>query len=273
MRRKATLLIVLLLLLTSCSYDVNTESPKKVASITTDQSTPAPSTENTQTEELIVVCDKEILFMNIPWGTSFTKVDEMHGELELWGLSGDSYKTYSVDDIILGEYEGIDFEYDDINIIGNCFNSEVEVAGYTTQKVALYFAYNIVDGTLPKTENESSLYGGQYIFDTENLDGMYSDLKDKLTSLYGEPSKTTQRTDYLDISYTYTWWYGLNNTVVVLKSQDASNDTTDLFDDEITISYAWMNGDELLQNASDCLKQNALNEEESNYGSNNTSGL
>lgn len=53
----------------------------------------------------------------------------------------------------------------------------------------------------------------------------------------------------------------MNDSILVLRSQDTSNDTTDLFSDEITISYAWMKGDELLQNASDCLKQEALKKE------------
>lgn len=194
MKRKTSLLIILFLLLASCGYSgyetnsngywkesyditnvINSEQEKDITSSTITLSTPEPTIENNETEEQIIVCDKEILFMNIPWGTSFTKVDKLHGELELWGLSGEHYKTFSVDDILIGEYEGIDFEYSDINIIGNCFHSELEVAGYTTKDVSLYFAFNIVDNTLPKTESESSLYGGQYVFDTENLSETYSD--------------------------------------------------------------------------------------------------
>lgn len=296
MKTKIALLIISFLFLTSCSYivsekDINDyleektsytqnismeseeEKEEESSAPIIEEPTPEPTIENDEIEEPINICDKEILFMNIPWGTSFTEVNDMHGELGLWGLNGDVFKTFSVYDIIIGEYEGIDFEYSDINIIGNCSNSELEVAGYTTTDVSLYFAYDIVNGSLPKTENESSLYGGQYVFSTENLDGMYSDLKEKLISLYGEPNKTTYKTDYLDLSYKYTWWFGKNDTVLVLKSQNASNDTTDLFNDEITISYAWMKGDELLKDASNLLKKETLKKEESNYGSNNTAGL
>ena len=227
----------------------------------------------TKETEQIKISDKEILFMDLPWGTSFTKVNELHGELGIWGISGEEFKTFSVDEVLLGDYKGIDFDYGDINIIGNCQNSEIEIAGYTTNEITLYFAYDIMDGVLKKTENESSLYGGQYIFNTENLDGMSKDLIEKLTALYGEPSKTTKEIDLWQNEYTYTWWYGQNDTVLVLKTLNSENDTSDLYDDEITISYAWLKGDELLQQASDLLKQEAKDKEELNYGNQNTNGL
>lgn len=275
MKRKIALFLIMACMLTSCGYSgyEPVKNPYLEESKTTDSKLSNNETTIEEKEETINIYDKEILFMDIPYGTSFTKVNEMHGELGLWALTGDSYKTFSTDEILLGDYKGIDFEYGDINIIGACLNGEIDVAGYKTKETQLYFAYNIVDGKLPKTEDESSIYGAKYVFSTEDLEGMHIDLKNKLTSLYGEPSKTTNETDIFKIEYTYTWWYGQNDTVLVLKTQDTKNDTTDLYDDEITISYSWLNGDVLLQQANDLLKQQEKEKEQSNYGSNNTTGL
>lgn len=224
-------------------------------------------------ESELITYDEEIRFRDIPWGTNYTKVDEILGELNLWTLSGESFMTFSTDEIILGPYQGIDFEYGDINIIANAFNGEVDVAGYKTREVALYFAYIPVDGILTKEETDSAFYGAQYKFDTQNLDEMSSDLTSKLTLLYGEPSKSTQKTDIYLNQYTYTYWYGQNDTVVVLKTQNTEDDTTGFYDDEIIISYVWLKGDEFLKNASDILKQEAIEKEEEVYGNGVSDGL
>lgn len=215
----------------------------------------------------------EILFNDIEWGTNYTNVDSVLSSLSLINISGEDYKTMSVDDIILGDYKGIDFEYDDINIIASALNGETDVAGYTTREVQLHFAYIPVDGVLDKTEENSSLYGAQYFFDTQNLQEMSQDLTNKLSSTYGESDDVKTDVDMWGNEYTYTYWYGQNDTVVVLKTVDTTNDTSGMYEDEIIISYVWLKGDELLQNASDILKQEAIDNEESVYGNESTDGL
>lgn len=230
------------------------------------------SNENT-TETSIAISEKEILFMDEPWGTSYVDFKNNHGELGIWSINGEGYRTFSVDEVVLGDYKGIDFDYNDINIIGNCHNGEIEVAGYKTKDVKVYFAYNIVDGVLTKNESDSALYGARYEFDSLNLEEMYADLTEKLTTLYGESAKTTKDTDLYGNIYTYTYWYGQNDTMVVLKSLDSENDSTGFYNDEIIIAYAWKKGDELLQKASDWLKEEATKEEQSVYGNDSTNGL
>ena len=36
---------------------------------------------------------KEILFRDIPWGTSFTEVKSILPDFRLWGIAGESYQT------------------------------------------------------------------------------------------------------------------------------------------------------------------------------------
>ena len=79
--------------------------------------------------------------MDEPWGTSYVDFKNNHGELGISGMSGENYRTFSVDEVVLGDYKGIDFEYNDINIIGNCYNDEIDVAGYTTKEISVYFVY------------------------------------------------------------------------------------------------------------------------------------
>lgn len=217
--------------------------------------------------------DKEILFRDIPWGMSYTDVDALHPEFELWNISGDSYVSPSVDAVLLDDnYEGIDFEYGDINILANAFNEEIDVAGYTTKEMELYFAYTINDGTLNKTEQDSALYGATYRFEALDLESMSTDLLAKLTSLYGEPEKDTIDSDFMGNKYTFTYWYGANDTELVLKTRKTKEDR-ELYSDTISISYAWRKGDELLQAASDALKADAQSAEAGVYGNGDTNGL
>lgn len=228
----------------------------------------------TNTESTVFEEEKsEIIFKDISWGTSYPEVDEKLGMWELWNLSGEGYKECSVDEILLGDYKGIDFDYSGINIISNAFKGEQEVAGYTTSEITVYFSYIPVDGYLTYDEKDTALYGAQYKFEPVNLQDMYDDLKGKLSNLYGEPSKTTQDTDMWENQYTYTYWHGANDTELVLRCTDSEKDTTGFYEDEIYITYAWRNGDTLLRNASDAVKKEKSDKEKEVQRNENTDGL
>ncbi len=216
---------------------------------------------------------KEIIFMDTPWGVSYEEVNKKFPDYNLMCLAGEHYKTMSCDDILLGDYNGIEFEYSDINIIGSALNKEVEIAGYVTSDLKFYFSYTPVDGVITKTEKDTAFYGAQYVFSPKNLKNMQKDLLEKLTSLYGEPSESNTDSDLWGNKFTYTYWYGASDTELVLKTQDTSDDSTEIYEDEITISYVWRKGDELLQNASDLLKEQAIKEEAEAYDNTNTDGL
>lgn len=213
----------------------------------------------------------EIQFRNLPWGISLPEAEEKLG-WSIWGLAGEYMKTYSIDDIVLGDYEGIRFEYSDINIIGNVKTEDISVAGYTTSDVALYFAYVPKDGVVTHEEADSALYGARYEFEPKNREAMVKDLKEKLTSQYGAPTRTSNRSDLMGNKYNYVYWLGANDTEVVLCDTEAKKDSS-IYKDEVKICYVWLKGDEMLQTASDAEKQAAENAESSNYGNSNTDGL
>lgn len=266
MRKKIAIIsICFILLLSGCGVTLKVGSP----TVNYDK-----TEYSVKIDDDITPNEKEVQFMNIQWGTTYKEVDEIHGELGLWELYGEEYKTFSVSEVALGDYKGIDFEYSDINVIGNCYNSEMEVAGYTTKEITMYFAYTLnEDGTLNQNYKDSIFYGARYIFDSQNLAAMSDDLKEKISDIYGEPQKVTTDIDLYKNVYTYTYWYGANDTLLVMKTLNSENDTTDLYSDEITLAYVWLPGDEYLQKASDTLKKQAIEKEEANYGNENKDGL
>lgn len=256
--------------------ETQTPTPTKAVEATptpTPEPTKKPKATKTPTPTPTEEMKKEIVFMDTPWGTSCEELKNKFPDYKLMCLSGEHYKTMSCDAILLGDYKGIDFEYSDINIVGSALNEEVEVAGYVTSDLNFYFSYIPVDGVLTKTEKDSSFYGAQYVFSPKDLKNMQKDLLEKLTSLYGEPSKSNKDSDLWGNKFTYTYWYGANDTELVLKTQDSSEDSTELYEDEICISYVWRKGDELLQNASDILKEEAIKKEAEAYENTNTDGL
>ncbi len=215
----------------------------------------------------------EITFRDVPWGVSYTEAKALLSDLELWEMSGEELRTFSIDEIILGDYKGISFEKTDINIIGWASNSHISVAGYTTESVYLYFAYVPVNGVITKSVDDSALYGARYEFEPEDLSKASSDLKSKLSSLYGEPDSYMTDSDDSGNKYTYYFWTGANDTEVVLKIRDSSESIFSFYDDEIYISYVWLKGDELLQTACDTLIQNEKDAESDVYGDGSTGGL
>lgn len=215
-----------------------------------------------------------ILFRDIPWGTSYTDVKEILSDLDLWTLTGDGYRVYPTAEIITDDQmEELQFEQSDINIYAVADNKEVDVAGYTTNNVELFFAYIPVDGVLTKSESDSSLYGARYSIDVQDLDSAEDDLVKKLTSLYGEPSRKEDDEDDFAYKCSYTYWDGAKDTQVVLRAQKVLEEFSKYDDDKIVISYVWLGGDELLRNASDILSAEAIGDEAAIYGNNSTNGL
>lgn len=255
---------------------VATSSSKKTTEETSAEEKIVEKEEMVQNQEKETEESKElpeILFRGIPWGASYTEANSIVSDLNIWNISGENFQTMSTDEIVLGDYQGLDFEYSDINIVAPAYNGEIDVAGYTTSEINLYFSYIPVDGVLTKTEDDSAFYGGQYIFEPKNLDEMKKDLGLKITELYGEPSKTSDDTDIWGNVYTYTYWDGMNNVQVVLKTVDSTKDTTGFYTDEIILSYIWKDGDKLLQEASDTLKKEAIAKESEAYGDGSKEGL
>lgn len=218
----------------------------------------------------------EIQFRNIPWGTNYADVQQLLPDFDWYDMSFENMKHYPVEEVLTDDYDNhsIDFSNTGINMIATPFTiKETNVAGYTTSDIQLFFSYMPIDGVLSKNDAATALYGARYTFNPNDLSSMSADLIDKLSSLYGEPNNTTKDTDIWGNQATLTWWYGSNDTVVVLYALDSSNDSTGFYDDELWISYAWQKGNELLKEADAAVSASNVADEALNYGNGNTDGL
>ncbi len=223
--------------------------------------------------------DKEILFRDIPWGTSCVEAEKEFQGADFFHISGEWSTTCSIDEVVYdSQIKGIDFDNNDINISSSAYTDQyfnISVAGYTPTEVEMFYAYQPIDNVPNTDESLSMLYAAQYMFEPENLYGMSEDLKNKLSGLYGDPDNSEEdRDNWMGYYYTYTFWEGANNTEVILATRE-NIDTEAQFqlDDGIRIIYAWKEGDNLLQVASDAISSSSGSTEASNFGSDNTDGL
>lgn len=213
---------------------------------------------------------EEILFRDIPWGTNYENATSQVPEVNFVSYQGESIKTYSVEEIVYGF--GIRFEYTDINIKAHNLFGSICVAGYDTSSVDLFFAYVPVGDSLSRLDKDSALYAASYEFNPIDTKAMAKDLKEKLSAMYGDPSETSHGEDFWGGAVDYTYWYGANDTLLVLCVDDESESRWKL-SERIRIVYAWREGDRLLQEASDCLEREAIAGEKSKFGNGNTNGL
>ena len=190
---------------------------------------------------------QEILFREIPWGVTFSDVKD--------SLTTDFY--------ILGPYEstmikwnGID-DVDDVRIFFDAIDgyylqafpsSEIKVGGYSLSNLEMYFVWDIdtARNTVLSDINNSQFYFAQYKFDVIDAHATYSDLKEKLSLLYGIGDENSEgagsgfsliKNVGYQIFNKYTIWSGDNDTAVMLKLTYHEPEP-DSNDDTVSIIYA-----------------------------------
>lgn len=212
--------------------------------------------------------DKEILFRDVPWGTNFDETQKLLPEFDLYGSTMEGLNAIGTKEVLTGKMYNSNSDYDgEISYYAMpLISPDIDVAGYPVYCFYLYYTYSTENG-FSLTDDNTVLYGAEYEFEEpQDLEAMYSDLTNKLSEIYGEPSDSYDTANYL-VSGTYTCWYGANDTVVALQSYDYGEQTS------IYISYAWLKGDELLQKANSALSTNKGNSEAEIYGNGSTNGL
>lgn len=166
----------------------------------------------------VATCDTEILFRDLPWGCS---IDEAIKNFQNSGI--DNARLREDEDVysMNNHWSGVDksaFEYSSTNLSDDFF-----VGGHLVDEIYAYAIYGIKDGQVSKKTEDSKLYKGAYFFKSQdNVRGVYDDLVDKLTGLYGEPEPNLD-----SIMGESQIWYGLNNTAVVIT----------IYDEEFSLLY------------------------------------
>ena len=210
--------------------------------------------------------DNEITFRDIPWGTSFDKIPSY-----LSNNIKEEANCDQIEDIILfGNRAFRIFENDGLGkkMISNYPDNEgIEVGEYKATSWSLYFAYIPKNDKLTYNNEDTQLYAAQYTISPMTYDGKWRDEEQKervinsyiskLTLLYGNPEKKG------NIVYESFFknkkpidgllWNGENNTVVVLSYYHDYSSS-----DLIHITYAWLEGDNLLQIADELTDATSL---------------
>ena len=215
--------------------------------------------------------DGEITFRDIPWGTSFDTISSIISFKET------NYKeAYPIEKIIKFGYQPLTFNNYGLNkIVSSNYRDDegIQVGKYIVSSWDLYFAYVPKNNKLTYNDEDTMLYAARYTIQPDSKEKTYwgtssvwSSLEkkkevinsyiEKLTLLYGNPD-TTEKFDYVRSSSTYPiksiYWKGANNTEVVL-SYDESNEGYA----RICITYAWLEGDKLLQDADKLADPNSI---------------
>lgn len=174
------------------------------------------------------------------------------------------------------------FSKSGISITQYSFPENFRVAGYPLSAGYTYFMFNLTNSGLDRSLNNSIFYRAEMKFSVTDGDYAYADLKNKLSSLYGEPEEILDTSGYWSTGGNYhkyeSWsvWYGENNTGVYLYH------TYDLLDadqtrkrEELSIVYGKTDSLQQLTEIQTALENEAKEQERINLeqSANDTSGL
>lgn len=209
--------------------------------------------------------DKEILFRNLPWGTTLADTPALLG-VDLTDPYDWKY-WYSVEDQMFNQSGNIRHE-GELGVycsVGYSARKDMKVAGYALDDVDLYYLYiPDADGMLIRDAEHLGLYFASYKLDVKDPKAAYEDLTGKLTGLYGDPASTQHDDGYGYIVSDQLLWTGANGTLVSLVMQDyPDNNMTNLY-----IKYGTLSGNDMLDTAF-----TAAQAEESRNAEGDTDGL
>lgn len=185
--------------------------------------------------------DKAITFMNFNYGDTFGNIRSSERIYTI------GFKTEMLSPRNLAEAFWRVAEWSQVSDTQPvCFDAMLsghEVAGYRCNPL-LFFVYPVENGRSVINEAEATFYAGEYEFQDGDAKAIFDDLKQKLTSLYGEPHTVGNSLDavfgeasipedrqqeyaelmeYYDPSYVM-WVSTANNAVLVLKHYNEGSD-------------------------------------------------
>ena len=234
----------------------------------------------------VAVADN-ITFRNIPWGSPATLVESM---VRADGINFSLFDPSMC--AVIGAAGFISGKYMDwtsgtgITTFSSDINPNIDVAGYAPTGLEMYFVYRPVDGRLVYEDRYTSLYAGLYTFSAENVEKMFDDLKDKLTSVYG----SCQHEGGEDILEDLFGKSGVLfqspdpvETFAILETDSAflalaSHDLPDnldssIYGDSISIAYVSKDGDTWIKEAFAAKDAEDAEKESEKYGNGNVNGL
>lgn len=225
----------------------------------------------------LAYAESEILFREVPWGTSATQFQSIMKKQKISGSIGEESYNYTwefqPDD---GEIKSIS-RLEDCGYYFSCYPKSLNVAGFNVGKIEASFLFSHDENDVYTEKEKSSLYKAKYVFDVAVAETAYTVLSQKLASLYGQGSTGSNSTgwwssggDYHTFSE-WTVWHGENNTGVVLcYIYETYDENNTLKDEELYLLYGKTNSAQIM----DELKKAIAREEvEAALTSDDMSGL
>lgn len=192
--------------------------------------------DNPDNGDLVNKYENEILFRNIPWGTSMADIEKMKMFDFFYTYDAsmpfeDSFKTVPDYRSFTGKTE-----YNTgIFALGAVYGDGLKVGGYIVSDINVYCAYGMENGKLNRDEDSSRLFAADYEFDPIDYKATYYNLQGKLNTLYGEGKTSSEKADsyfmvdkgtfdYTQVAET-TIWDGANDTHVILVGTWIENES------------------------------------------------
>ena len=201
-------------------------------------------------------------FRNHKWYESKEDFDQaiiQEGGTVGWYSSNDIYRMAAID------YSNITMGRDRVDE-GGCKirYSDIDVAGYTPSATYACFVYPIKKGTIIHDEEQAEFYFGWYAFESRdfaNHQGIYNDLSQKLTGLYGKGKSATSK-----YNTTTTWKDKEGNQIRLFINDDK---------DYVTLAYMAHDADKRLDAMKKALadEAKAAEDEARKNNKNNNKGL
>lgn len=177
----------------------------------------------------------EVLFRELPWGSNVKEYEKTYNVNDGMIISRENETLMKVSTRIESIHPKM-IQPDDNNHAGwvsVLFNLDTEnglkVSGYPISMAYAYFTYGIdKDGHLLLSSSECELYMAEYVFETQNGQTIYDELKSDLDSRYGEGeeklfySRTINKNDkneweYIDAEIYKCYYYGDNHTICMIE--------------------------------------------------------
>lgn len=267
-------------LLNSYPSTVGTETTAKLEAITVPKPDTTVIPEATKAPQITNVPETEkaeILFRNIPWGSSSTEATSILKEntdcrTSLWKeMFMDSPKHLFVRNF----YEGVSNG-------GNILYVYDLTAGGFDVDCDMYFSYSINNGKIDRSSDE--LYAVVYDFEVTDYKTVYSSLKDTLSSLYGKGELSTSSRTVWKIAQDFSGdvkyqiqeitWEGTNNTFLTLRLTTCLEEAASVQQEcGVQIAYGKSDADEQLKKVSDAIKAEKAEQDKNNAESGGNDGL
>lgn len=240
---------------TSKKPTTNATATPSLTPIPTPTLTPTPIPTSTPTPTPIptpvITVDEEILFRDIPWGTSLTEFSAVNGMNGGYVTDIGAPHSWEMKD---GSYIKHVFDAGWRYII----NSDIPVAGVPVYEIEATFAHHTDGANIYRGKNENALYFVMYKFNPLDKKTAFSLLKDKLNTLYGEGIDESFVKDEWNYTNIMTW-YGTNETAVRLYYNYSGRTDGSVVVEQLEVQYGKTNSAEMLTNVQEALLREEAN--------------